>query len=186
MIGRVLLGLLALALAGCTTPGVPAAVPTPAMESPQLSSRLTPAKLGRDLALNQHLWIEASGNMHELDALLEVDQHELRLALLVLGNPVARLRWNGQHLDEQRSAGWPRVVTAERILDDLLLVYWPVEAIVAALPAGWDLRLDQDKRELRWQDRLIVTVDAHDLSMIKVDNWAQNYHLRIAAITLER
>jgi hypothetical protein len=140
--------------------------------------------LGRSLALNQHISIEAAGETHELDALLEVDARELRLALLVLGRPVMQLQWDGQQLHEQHAAGWPSFVTGERILNDLLLVYWPPQAIAGALPTDWELHTRQGIRELSWRGRLFATVDAGDPASINLDNWPQNYHMHIASVPL--
>ena len=168
---------LLLSATGCAT----MAPPPP----PELQLRLPPAALGKSLALQEHVRIEVRGNVFELEALLEVDADELRLALLALGQVAARLRWDGRELTEQYAVGWPSHVSGERILTDLQFVHWPPDAIAAALPQGWELSDESGLRELRWHERLIASARTEDPASIALDNWADGYHMRIVSVPLQ-
>ena len=168
---------LALSGGGCATTAAPPA--------PELELRLSPASLGKSLALQEHLRVEARGKVLELEALLEVDASEVRLALLTMGRVAARLIWDGRKLTEQHSAGWPSHVSAARILTDLQFVHWPPDVIAAALPHGWVLHDADGLRELRWHESLIASARTAGAASIDLDNWADGYHMRIVSVPLQ-
>jgi hypothetical protein len=122
--------------AGCAV--TPPAGPS---EPPPLL-RLPPASLGRSLAQQQLLTVTVNGQSRQLDVMLEAEPGAVRLALLANGQTAARLEWDGVQLKETRAPWLPAVVSSERVLSDLQLVLWPIEAIRGALPAGWSLRSD--------------------------------------------
>lgn len=136
-------------LAGCAT------TPPVSHAAPQL--RLAPALLGRPLNLQQHLTLHAPGRDQQLDVLLEADARHVQMGLVAMGQVAARLDWDGATLAESKAPWWPQEVSGSRILSDLQLTLWPVDAIQAALPAGWRLVEQGDVRTLT-QDGQVVTV----------------------------
>ncbi|WP_372524500.1 DUF3261 domain-containing protein [Piscinibacter sp.] len=168
--------LLAALLLGCATP------PAGHREAPLL--RLAPAALGRTLALQQQLVVEARGQTQRVDVLLEADADAVRLALLNLGQTVARLEWDGQQLQETRAAWWPAEVRSERILSDLQLVWWPADAVRAALPAGWALSASPAQRELVEGSELVTVVRYLSPTLVELDNRRAGYRLRIESVPL--
>jgi hypothetical protein len=169
--------ILALALAGCaSTP--------PASEAPLL--RLSPASAGRSLALAQRLDIEARGRRQTVEALLEVDAASVRLALLQLGRPLARLEWDGRSLQQERAPGVPAALSAERILSEMQLVQWPTDAIRAGLPAGWSLQEGEGGalRELRQGDQPVLRVRYLSPQVAELEHLRDGYRLRIESTTV--
>lgn len=158
-----------LLLAGC------AAKPQGAPD--ELTLRLPPASLGRELALQQRMTVVAMGRSQQMDVAIEVDAEAVRLAVLVLGQTVARLEWDGRELTESRASGWPAAVTGARVLSDLQLVHWPVEAIRAALPAGWSLQADGAGRVLLFRDAPVIRVRYPAPASAELDNVAAGYRL---------
>lgn len=167
MIGTVLL---ALALTACASGPAPTAVPL---------LRLSPAALGQPLALQQRLTVDAQGRRQQLEVGLEADAQAVRLAVLDLGQTVARLEWDGRQLTEARAAGWPDAVRGERILSDLQLVYWPADAIRAALPAGWTFSVQPGERSLRLGERAVVQVRYPATDAAELENLVERYRIRI-------
>jgi hypothetical protein len=92
--------------------------------------RLTPASLGRELTAVQRMEVQAAGQSRSLDVALEVDASAVRMAVMQFGQTVARLDWDGQTLTQSLAPGWPSVVSAERVLSDLQLV-WPCPPVGA-------------------------------------------------------
>ncbi|HJV95432.1 MAG TPA: DUF3261 domain-containing protein, partial [Albitalea sp.] len=162
--------LLAAALAGCATP-------PPRQDAPLL--RLAPAALGRTLALQQQLAVTARGQTQRVDVLLEADADAVRLALVNLGQTVARLEWDGKQLQESRAAWWPAAVRSENVLSDLQLVWWPADAVRAALPAGWSLSADASARELRQGSDVVTAIRYLSPTLVELDNRRAGYLLRI-------
>jgi hypothetical protein len=151
--------------------------------------RLSPAAAGRSLALAQALDVEAAGQRHTVQALLEVDAASVRLVLLQFGQPIARLAWDGRALQQQRAQVLPAQISAERILSDLQLVQWPAAAIAQALPAGWQLREHDEagvaQRELMQGDALVARVRYPSAGLAELQQLRDGYRLRIESKPLD-
>lgn len=167
---RALLPLAALCLAGCVH------VPRPPAELPL---RLSPASLGRELALQQRMTVTAHGRTQQFDVVIEADAAAVRLAVLALGQTMARLDWDGHELVETRVRGWPDTVTASIVLRDLQLVHWPLAAIQPALPLGWTLQTDAEGRHVRLAGRTMIRVRYPAPETAELENLGAGYHLRL-------
>lgn len=166
------LALLALAAltAGC-------AAPPPASQELQL--RLSPASLGREMVLHQRVTVTAHGKQQQFDVALEVDAASVRMVVLEFGQVLARLQWDGRDLQQQRVAGWPDALAADRVLTDLQLVHWPQQAVRAALPAGWSLAAQERERTLRWQGDTVIRVRYSEEAGTELENIPAGYTVRM-------
>lgn len=168
--------LLGLSLAACASrPAAPAGVALPAL-------RLAPAALGHDMAEQQRLVFRFGPHVRELDALLEVDAGEVRLAVQAMGRTGVRLQWDGERLVEQRAAWLPAAVRSARVLDDVQFSLWPAEAVRAALSAGWELVETGDVRELRRDGHPWLVRERVDANTLRVRNLAEGYDLTIESV----
>ena len=147
------------------------------VEPPQL--RLSPASLGKSIALQQVLTVESHGVAQQVDMALEADDEAVRLAVLQMGQVVARLEWDGTTLREQRAVGWPAEVNGERVLGDLQWVHWPIERLREALPAGWTLDAAEGSRTLKFNNRAVIEVRQLGPDVIQLENFPGRYTLRI-------
>ncbi|QNP49324.1 DUF3261 domain-containing protein [Diaphorobacter aerolatus] len=166
-------------LAGCASPSAtpeePGAQPT---ASPWLA--LAPSALGCAAAAQQRLTVQPPGQQgRELDALLEVDASTMRLAILNLGQMVGTLEWDGQQINPQLSRWWPAVLKPEQVLGDVQLAFWPQQAIVRALPAGWSLQVSGGERVLRYDGVERVKVRQLDVNALEVVYPQGRWSLRI-------
>jgi hypothetical protein len=164
--------LLSATLAACAATPPRAAVPLPEL-------RLAPAALGQDLSLQQQLHFSFGQQQRDLDALLEVDAQEVRLAVQALGQSGVRLSWDGERLQQQRAPWLPATVRGERVLADLQFTLWPAEAIRAALPAPWTLHEDGDVRRLQRDGAVWLQVERQGEGRYLLDNRADGYRLQI-------
>jgi hypothetical protein len=172
------LALLCLSLAACPQRQAPA----PLVELPPL--RLAPAALGHELSLQQKLHFRFGAEQRELDALLEVDAAEVRLAVQALGQTGVSLRWDGSELTQQRASWLPRAVRSDRVLDDLQFVLWPAEAIRAALPADWRLEEQAGARRLLRGETVWLSASPLDPQRVRLENFAEGYSLEIESADL--
>lgn len=163
-------GCLVLALSGCASW-------RPAESTPLL--RLSPASLGRELAVVQRMEVEAQGQVRAFETVLEVDPDELRLAVLQMGQTIARLSWDGQTLTQSLAPGWPSVVSAENVLSDLQYVWWPQAQVQGALPTGWTLLSRADGRELRHGDAVVFDMRAVRSGVIELRHRERGYVVRL-------
>jgi hypothetical protein len=116
---------------------------------------LSPAAFGAEATGVQRLTLsrlaaggESHGDKLALDAAIEVDAAQLRVAGVLLGQRILLLTWDGRQLAEQREAVVPQALSGRAILRDLQLVYWPADAIRAVLPRGWQLQEQAARRRL--------------------------------------
>jgi hypothetical protein len=128
-VGRALLLMLALVLAGCAS--------APTQPPARLGLKLAPAALGQAISVQQHLKVERQGRTDDLDVALQVEPEALDVVGLAFGQRVLTLHYDGKELSSWRHVMLPSQVKAEDVLEDMQLTLWPVEAVAAALPAGW-------------------------------------------------
>jgi hypothetical protein len=165
---RLLLAVPVLALAACVH-----------LPRPELPLRLSPASLGRELALQQRMTVTAYGRSQQFDIALEADAEAVRLAVLAFGQTLARLEWDGRELRETRVRGWPPVITGGLVLRDLQLVHWPLDAIQPILPLGWTIQADGEGRQVRFSGRTVIRVRYPDPGTAELDNLVSGYKLRL-------
>lgn len=172
--------LIALLLAGILLTACVTRPATPAVVLPPL--RLAPAALGHEMAAQQRLVFRFGTQERELDALLEVDASEVRLAVQAMGRTGVRLQWDGKKLVEQRAAWLPTAVRSERVLDDVQFSLWPADAVRAVLPAGWELVESGDTRELRRVGEAWLVRERTSATTLQVRNRADGYDLTIESV----
>lgn len=141
--------------------------------------RLSPASLGRELTVAQRMDVQAAGQSRSLDVALEVDAEAVRLAIMQLGHTVARLEWDGRKLEQSLAPGWPKVVSAERVLSDLQLVWWPAAQVRSALPAGWTLTESAQARELRHGEQIITSARLLAPGRVELVQHTQGYTVQV-------
>jgi len=189
---RLIVLLAAALLAACAQTAAPPAAP-PTASVPAL--RLSPASFGASLSLAQRLTVRqlpAAARRpvpeQSLEAQLEIEAGELRLAAFALNQRVLMLRWDGLALQTQRHALLPAEVDAERVLRDVQLVYWPLAAVAAALPAGWTVADADSQRLLSFGDQVQVLIDYAGQprwqGRAELDNRREGYRLTIESTRL--
>ncbi|MBH1666614.1 DUF3261 domain-containing protein [Stenotrophomonas maltophilia] len=169
--------LLCLLLVACT-----GRMPRPQVQLPPL--RLSPASLPAPLALQQQLHFRFGRHERDLDALLEADAQQVRLAVQAMGQTGVRLQWDGRQLTQQRAPWLPPQVRAERVLDDLQFALWPTAAIAAALPAGWEVSDDGRQRSLSRSGTVWLQLRRLDDGSVQLETRAEGYALRIESIDM--
>lgn len=149
----------------------------------RLNLKLAPAALGEAISLQQHLTVERNGKIDELDAAIEIDDKRVDLVGLAFGQRVLTLHYDGQTLTTWRHLMLPKQVRADDVLEDMQLALWPVEAVAAALPAGWRVEEAGLERRLFLEQELVATI-AYSAKprwngIIKMNNLRYNYRLTI-------
>jgi hypothetical protein len=181
---RALIFSIALMLAGCVHAPV-----QPRLQMPALA--LSPASLGARLSLAQRLTVqelpdtaaEEVPQERSLEAQLEVEPAELRLAAFAMNQRVLLLRWDGHNLDVKRHPMLPAAVDASRVLRDIQLVYWPLASVQAALPADWTVEEVGVQRLLKHDGEIEVQIAYAGAprwrGRAELDNRLEHYRLSI-------
>ena len=173
-----IIGFLALGLDGCAS-----SVSQPG----RLGLKLAPASLGASISVQQHLTVERNGRIDELDVALEVDPQSLELVGLALGQRVLTLHYDGQTLNTWRHPMFPVAVRGEDILEDLQLIFWPAGTVRQALPDGWGIEENSQRRILLAGEIPVAVINYSDEprwnGTIELSNLRYNYRLIIQSIS---
>lgn len=124
----------------------------------RLGLKLPPAALGTSISVQQHLKVERNGRIDDLDVALQVEPEAIDVVGLAFGQRVLTLRYDGKELSSWRHLMLPSQVRAEDVLEDMQLTLWPVDAIAAALPAGWRVAEQGRKRTVYFADEPIMQI----------------------------
>ena len=151
----------------------------------RLGLKLAPAALGEAISLQQHLTVQRNGRTDELDAAIEVDPAHIEMVGLAFGQRVLSVSYDGKDLKTWRHVMLPSQVRAEDVLEDMQLALWPVEAVAAALPAGWRIEEAGLQRRLYLGQELVTTIaygaQPRWSGTIEMDNLRYKYRLTIQA-----
>ena len=189
---RLILLSCALTLAACAqAPVQPARLQMPALQ-------LSPASLGATVSLAQRLTVqdlpdnaatEGVPQERSLEAQLEIETGELRLAAFAMSQRVLLLRWDGHNLDVKRHPLLPAAVDAGRVLRDIQLVYWPLAAVQAALPHGWTVEDSGMQRRLLHEGEIEVQIAYAGVQRwqgrAELDNRLERYRLAIDSSVMD-
>lgn len=141
--------------------------------------KLSPASLGRELSMAQQMQVQAAGQNVVMDVALEADATAVRMAVLQFGRTLARLEWDGQQLSRTLAPGWPDSLLAERVLNDLQLVWWPVSVVRGALPSGWSLAEKADSRTLLHDGRVVISIELPQAGTIVIRHPLEGYAVQV-------
>lgn len=142
--------------------------------------KLSPASLGRELSMAQQMQVQAAGKNVVMDVALEADATAVRMAVLQFGRTLARLEWDGQQLARTLAPGWPDSLLAERVLNDLQLVWWPASVVRAALPSGWSLAQSADSRTLLHDGRVVIAIELPQAGTIVIRHTMEGYTVQVS------
>jgi len=90
---------------------------------------------------------------------LAISPERIDLAGLAMGQRLIDVHFDGRAITEKRSPLLPDAVTGVRILRDVMLAYWPREALIAALPAGWRIEDSAGLRRVLYGDERVITIE---------------------------
>lgn len=148
--------------------------------------RLSPAALGRSVAWQQKLEFVFDGKRETVEALLEVDPEEVRLLLHTAGQSALRLRWDGRELEHSRAEWLPAALNAERVLDDMQLVYWPLASVQAALPSDWRIDESHGVRRLHHGAVEVLRIEYPTPASARLIQHRYGYRLDVQSIEVVR
>lgn len=172
--------LLCVLLAACASTRMPA----PLVQLPVL--QLAPSALPQPLQLQQRLQFRFGSHERDLDALLEADGEQVRLAVQAMGQTGVRMVWDGNTLTQTRAPWLPPQVRGERVLDDLQFALWPAGAIRAALPPGWTLVESDGSRRLEQDGHAWLVLEPLGPGRQRLRNLAEGYELVIESLDMEQ
>lgn len=152
-------------------PGVQVTLPAPGI-SPTVNQQ-------------QLLTASVNGKQQSLLVLLHADQQKISLAgLSSLGIRLFLLTYNDSGIHTAQTLILPELPPASQVLADIMLSHWPIASWQAQLPAGWTLRDNANRRELRDPRGKLITEISYmqrdgRREPIALTQYAFHYHIAI-------
>ena len=119
---------------------------------------LPPPGISPAVSSQQLLTGSFNGQTQSLLVMLNADAHKVTLAgLSSVGIRLFLATYDETGIHTEQSIVVPQLPPASQVLADVMLSHWPISAWQPQLPAGWTLRDNGDKRELRNASGKLVT-----------------------------
>lgn len=182
------LGVIALSsvllMAACVTrsPTVSNQVTTPARLQMTL---LPPNDWGQHWVQEQLLSIDAQGQKHQLQALLDVSELQVRLVLLKFGQRVITIEHSARQTTIEKNSHVPEFLQAQQVLQDMQVVYARLERLKTVLPAACTAKDMLNQREITCDQQLVYRVEyglgdqQQPLKNIRLYNVQNQYNIQI-------
>lgn len=161
-----------LALIGCTSP--PTRVPANGGDSRPL---VAPSTLGADRAVSQIVRGAFGPRDMTMNCVVTVKDGVMTvIGLSAMGLRVFTIRYDGATTSVDNTLPVPSQLTPERLLADLQLVHWPLQALEPTLrAAGWQVSEPvPGTRRLRRDERVVVEVHYADSDPWQGRSWLVN------------
>lgn len=148
--------------------------------------QIPPSDLPHPATLEQRLVISWPGEQRSIEAVLDIDDQRMSLIGMAMGVRLFSMDYGGKQITETQSL--PSGMPAERMINDLLLIYTPEDQLQRALPAGWQVRVDSATQRTILRDGKAVIVISYSggndhcsiwPQRVVLDNKARYYQLTI-------
>lgn len=146
---------------------------------------LPPPGITPSVSSQQLLTGSFNGQTQSLLVMLNADDKKLSLAgLSSVGIRLFLVTYDEKGLHTEQSIVVPQLPPASQVLADVMLSHWPIADWQPLLPAGWTLRDNGDKRELRnGRDALVMKITYLQRQgkrvPISIEQLAFKYHITI-------
>jgi hypothetical protein len=158
-------------------------------QAARLGLKLPPSALGQTITLQQQLHVEREDGSRDLQMVIDIDEDHVEMVGLAFGQRVLTAYYDGKTLKEQRHFLLPSQVRSEDILEDIQLTYWPAEAIRDALPAGWRIEEEENRRTLLLDDKPVMVIEYGAKprwnGKVELSNLRYGYRLTIQSVATQ-
>ncbi|MDR2016898.1 MAG: DUF3261 domain-containing protein [Burkholderiales bacterium] len=142
--------------------------------------KVAPSVLGAR-TVEQRLTIVWPGEQKTLETVLDIRADALTVIGLAFGARLFSFDYSGEKITETQPL--PGGLSAARIVNDLLLTYAPLDALMAALPSGWTVHEKQEVRQVFQDETLAISIRYVEGTLWRgravLDNHALHYQLTI-------
>lgn len=133
--------------------------------------QIPPSALPHPATVEQRLVISWPGEQRSIEAVLDIDDTRMSLIGMAMGVRLFSLDYDGQHMTETQSL--PTGLPAERMINDLLLVYTPADTLQKALPSGWLVQQDNSGQRTILRDGKVAIVISYSGGNAASHVWPQ-------------
>jgi len=142
--------------------------------------KISPATFGVR-TIEQRSTITWSGEQKTLEMVLDIRADALTVIGMAMGARLFSFDYDGEKIVETQPL--PRSLSAARIMNDLLLIYAPLDTLHAALPANWTVLEEKGTRQVFLDETLNISIHTVEGSKWQgrtvLDNHALRYQLTL-------
>ena len=142
--------------------------------------KIAPATLGAR-TVEQRLTLFWSGEQKTLEMALDIHADTLTVVGMAFGARLFSFDYDGKKIIETQPL--PAGLSATRIVNDLMLIYAPLDALCATLPSGWTVQENEGLRQVFLNDALNISIRYDEGSQWQgravFENHALRYHLTL-------
>lgn len=178
--------LLAVTFAGCAP--LPPRLSESVLLAPGVRLDLPPpAAFGRQAEMTQRVVARHGKDVFVFEGRLSIGPDRLLLVGIDLfGRRAMTIDWNGAQMNVERAPWLPETLPPENVLADIVLLFWPEEAIRHALH-GAELTVGNASRSIRRgsEEIIAITYDNHpDTIVATLTNRSRHYEIEVRSKTL--
>ncbi|MFY2826553.1 DUF3261 domain-containing protein [Ruegeria sp. MALMAid1280] len=152
---------------------------------------ITPNKLvwpKPPLKLQQKLTLEVDGRTRQATAFLSLSGEVIEMQLFdPLGLPMGSLKWVNGQAAPNSAKFLPAQISDRHILDDIVLAFWPSDALLPLMRRDLDLKVDSHDRMVSEGLQPLVTVtysEPPDSTELTINDQQHGYTLKISSVEL--
>ncbi|MDR2710879.1 MAG: DUF3261 domain-containing protein [Burkholderiales bacterium] len=131
--------------------------------------------------IEQRATITRNGEQKTLEMVFDIRADTMTVIGMALGARLFSFDYDGKEIVETKPL--PNGLSAARIMNDLLLIYAPLDTLRAALPSGWTVSEEKGARQVFLDGALNISIRYFDGSSWQgrtvLDNHALHYQLTL-------
>ena len=150
---------------------------------------LSPSLWAQDISVQQLLTIQAGGQQHQVQAILDISPQAVHLVILKLGRRLVTIEHTDTDTRVDKEAYVPDFIDARQVLQDMQLVYAPQATIQSTLPEQCGISVQPstddstgERREIQCADQTVYQIDTrmvNGLSATQLNNTRVPYTIQI-------
>ena len=150
---------------------------------------LSPSLWAQDISVQQLLTIQAGGQQHQVQAILDISPQAVHLVILKLGRRLVTIEHTDTDTRVDKEAYVPDFIDARQVLQDMQLVYAPQATIQSTLPEQCGISVQPstddstgERREIQCANQTVYQIDTrmvNGLSATQLNNTRVPYTIQI-------
>ena len=156
---------------------------------------LSPSLWAQDMSVQQLLTIQAGGQQHQVQAILDISPQAVHLVILKFGRRLVTIEHTDGGTRVDKDAYVPEFIDAQQVLQDMQLVYVPQATIQSTLPEQCGISVQSlpddstgERRTIQCAGQTVYQIDTrmvNGLSATQLNNTRVPYTIQIDTLQVQ-
>ncbi len=149
----------------------------------------------QDMSVQQLLTIQAGGQQHQVQAILDISPQAVHLVILKFGRRLVTIEHTDGGTRVDKDAYVPEFIDAQQVLQDMQLVYVPLATIQSTLPEQCRISVQPltdnsvgERRTVQCAGQMVYQIDmrmVNGMSTIQLNNMRVPYMIQIDTMRVQ-